>query len=89
MRKIKEFFFLGIFLDVGKGRCTRFWIDRWCSFSPLCCRFSELFSLAYDSYGLVVSHWNDGCWNIKVLELESDVLSAKREELLQFLPKNL
>ena len=55
---------------------------------PLRSLFSEMFSLAQDPSGPVLSHWSDGGFNIKVLELIHRDLLVKREEPLRLLPRH-
>jgi len=67
LRSVKDIFFLGIAMEVKNENGTRFGIDKRYSNVPLGLLFSELVSVTQDPTGLILSHWSDYGWNIKVL----------------------
>jgi hypothetical protein len=43
--------------SIGKGNTTRFWLDCWLEDTPLCDRFSSLFSISSFKEGMISDFW--------------------------------
>jgi len=58
LRDVKDIFFFGVVMDIKTGRGTKFWSNKWCSNVPFSLLFPELFAVAEDPNGLVLSLWS-------------------------------
>jgi hypothetical protein len=72
-------------VQIGDGKCTSMWKDKWTTNGPLCFQFPVLFSHAIRPNISISDCWIDGNWIIPLYHITSSQAADEKEALLTFL----
>jgi hypothetical protein len=72
-------------VQIGDGKCTSLWKDKWTTNGPLCFQFPALFSHAIRPNISISDCWANGNWTIPLHHITSNQAAVEKEALLTFL----
>jgi hypothetical protein len=72
-------------VQLGDGKSTSLWKDKWTTDGPLCIQFPTLFSHAIRPNISVADCWRNGSWGIPLKHITSDRAAQEKDVMLLFL----